>query len=105
MFLSVYSLNILDVYFLYGTHCLMHTWACYILSVHTGATDNESVYLLLQYFFFLFPVFVFSYISIYHVSCAVHGLNAETSHSILLDLRRVITRLNLYNLSSFFCLT
>lgn len=93
MFLSVNSLNILDVHFLYGTR-LLHNWACYILFVQTSTTDIESVYLLLQYFFVL---------NTYHYKmCPVHGLNAATSHGVLLELRHVIRWLKLYCMSTLF---
>lgn len=55
------------VYFLYGTHCWMHTWP---VNVHKGAAHGGNVYLLLKYFFFLYVSWSFFHI-IWHVSCSV----------------------------------
>lgn len=103
--LSVNSFDILNVYFLYGTHCLLHTWACYILSVHTGATDNEmSIYYCSTFFFLLCLCWTFLTYW-YNVSFVVDRLNAATAHNVLLDLKHVIGRLNISSQRFLFCLT
>lgn len=86
VFLSVGSLNIL---FSIRYTLLMHTWACYILSVHTG--DNEKCLFIIAVLF-LFCVQLFLHINMY----VSHGLNAATSQDALLDMRHVIRRLNLH---------
>lgn len=75
----------------------MHTWACYILSVHTG--DNESVYLLLlPYFFFCVCVELFLHINILYM-CVLFMRQLPNVFYLILDI--VIRRSDLH--WSFFC--
>lgn len=82
-------------YFLYGTHCLMHTWACYNLC--SRRWQWKCVFIIAVLFFCLcltFLAYQYKYV-------CVHGLNAATSQDVLLGLRPVIRRLNLLRISSF----
>lgn len=83
-------------YFLYGTHCLMHTWACYNLC--SRRWQWKCVFIIAVLFFCLcltFLAYQYKYV-------CVHGLNAATSQDVLLGLRPVIRRLNLLRISFLF---